>query len=271
MQSNDQIGLIPGCPALVVDDLSAGYPGNRRAIQQVSFEVDPGERVGVIGPNGAGKSTLFKALVGIIPHHSGNISLHGEACHTSHDMIGYVPQSGAIDWSFPVTVWDVVMMGRTREIGWLRWSRRHDRERVAAVLEQVGMLAYRDRQIGQLSGGQRQRVFIARALAQSTDVLLLDEPFSGVDVSAESEIMGTLDRLTADGITLVIATHDLQMASTAFDKLLVLNQTVIGYGRPDEVFQPAILRAAYGGRVGVITPGSENGQREPVMVVVDSH
>ncbi|GAB4444061.1 MAG: metal ABC transporter ATP-binding protein [Anaerolineae bacterium] len=246
-------------------DLSAGYPGARGAIQGVSFSVWRGERVGLVGPNGAGKSTLFKALVGLIPHDTGHVSIHGEDCSTSHRMIGYVPQQEEIDWGFPVTVRDVVMMGRARRIGWLRWPRRRDWEAVDAMLESVGLAALRHRQIGQLSGGQRRRVFIARALAQATDVLLLDEPFSGVDAAAEEEIMETLDLLRARGVSVVLATHDLGMAVNEFDRLLLLNRQVIAYGAPAAVFNADTLKRAYGGRLGVI----EEGQR--TLVIVDEH
>lgn len=253
------------CPALVVDTLSAGYPGDRKAIENISFDVQRGERVAIIGPNGAGKSTLFKALVGLIPHTTGHISIHGENCRTSHTLFGYVPQHEAIDWNFPVTVEDVVMMGRVRKIGWLRWPRQRDYQAVKSVLAQVGMDAFRRRQIGQLSGGQKRRVFIARALVQETDVLLLDEPFSGVDVAAEQEIMDTLDQLQRDGITILLATHDLNMASNRFDRLLLIKQRVIAYGQRDVVFTAENLKRAYGGRIGIFR---DNGQS---VVIFDEH
>lgn len=251
--------------ALRVEGISAGYVGMRRAVADVSFDLGVGERIAVIGPKGAGKSTLFKALVGIIPHSGGQISLHGEDCRKSHTMIGYVPQHDDIDWSFPVTVRDVVMMGRTRQIGWLRWPGKADRVAVDAALAQVGMSAFAARQIGQLSGGQKRRVFVARALAQGTDVLLLDEPFSGVDVAAEHEIMETLDALHEQRISVLLATHDLNAAATKFDRLLLLNGCVIAFGTPDEVYVPDKLREAYGGRVGVF--GSDAG----MVFVADTH
>lgn len=244
------------CPALAVRGITAGYPGQRRAIEDVSFDVQRGQHIAIIGPNGAGKSTLFKALVGLIPHSTGSISLHGEDCRTSHRLLAYVPQHEAIDWTFPVTVEDVVMMGRARKIGWLRWPSRDDRQAVEAALDQVGMRAFRHRQIGQLSGGQKRRVFIARALAQDTDVLLLDEPFSGVDVAAEQEIMDTLDALKQMGITILLATHDLN-AATRFDRVLILKNGVIAYGDPQAVFNASNLRRAYGDRVSVVGNGGE--------------
>ena len=253
------------CPALVVHELSAGYPGARSAIDNVSFTVQPGERVAVLGPNGAGKSTLFKAIVGLIPHSGGYVSMYGEACATSHQLIGYVPQQEAIDWRFPVTVGDVVMMGRARQIGWLRWPGKKDWDAVDALLDRVGMLPFKNRQIGQLSGGQRRRVFIARALAQQTNVLLLDEPLSGVDVAAGEEIMSVLDMLTGEGVTIVLATHDMGMASSRFDRLLLVNQRVVAYGPASTVFTAETLSRAYEGQVGIIKDG------EKTVLIVDEH
>jgi len=233
------------CPALSVSNLACGYPSNRTAIENVSFDVHQGERLAIIGPNGAGKSTLFKSLVGIIPHYTGHISIHGEDCRISHTMIGYVPQINNIDWSFPVTVFDVVMMGRARNVGWFRWPGRKDREAVNAALEQVGLSAFATKQIGELSGGQQRRAFIGRALVQDTDVLLLDEPFNGVDVTGEHEIMEVLDRLQSAGITTLLATHDLNLAATRFDRVLLLHNTVIAHGIPNEVLRHEILQQAY--------------------------
>jgi ABC-type Mn2+/Zn2+ transport system ATPase subunit len=251
--------------ALSVQDLSAGYTGMRPAVEQVSFDVLAGERVAVIGPNGAGKSTLFKAIVGLIPFNSGSISIHGQDCRTSHNLVGYVPQHEAIDWSFPATVYDAVMMGRTRKIRRILGPSRDDHQRVQEALAKVGLMPFRHRQIGQLSGGQKRRVFIARALAQETNVLLLDEPFSGVDAAAEHEIMETLDLLQASGITMLLATHDLNMAATRFDRLLLLRRHVIAYGTPEAVFQPDLLQEAYGGRIGVFQQGAQT------VVIADEH
>jgi len=231
--------------ALDVNNVSAGYPGDRYAIENMTFSVKAGERVAVIGPNGAGKSTLFKAIVGLVPFTRGHISIHGEDCRTSHNMVGYVPQHGEIDWSFPVTVRDVVMMGRTRQIGWLLPPLRKDRQAVTKLLDKLSLSSMANRQIGELSGGQRRRVFIARALAQETDVLLMDEPFTGVDTAAEQEIMRTLDLLTESGITILLATHNLSRAAKSFDKMLLLNRQALAYGTPKEVMTPDILSRAY--------------------------
>ncbi|MDX1991583.1 MAG: metal ABC transporter ATP-binding protein [bacterium] len=256
---------LPGEIALSVQNLSAGYAGMRPAVEQVSFNVLVGERVAVIGPNGAGKSTLFKAIVGLLPFNSGSISIHGQDCRTSHNLVGYVPQHEAVDWSFPATVYDAVMMGRTRKIRRILGPSRDDHQGVQEALSKVGLMPFRNRQIGQLSGGQKRRVFIARALAQETNVLLLDEPFSGVDAAAEHEIMETLDLLQAAGITMLLATHDLNMAATRFDRLLLLRRHVVAYGMPEAVFQPDLLQEAYGGRIGVFQQGTQT------VVIADEH
>jgi len=261
---SEEIDVRPSV-ALAVRHISAGYAGNRNAIEDVSFDVHHGERISVIGPNGAGKSTLFKSLVGLVPHTKGYISLYGRDCETSHGMIGYVPQYEDIDWNFPVTVFDVVMMGRIGKIGWFRFPRRKDRDIVSDVLKQVGMQDFAKRQIGELSGGQKRRVFIARALAQETDILILDEPFSGVDVNAQQEIMNTLNKLTTAGITLLLSTHDLSVASTEFDRMLLIKQRVIACGRPADVFKPDILNEAYGNQIGIL---QQNGE---TVIIADRH
>lgn len=257
------------CPALRVQELSAGYPHHPFALDHVSFEVATGQRVGILGPNGAGKSTLFKAIAGLIPHSTGQVSIHGEDCRTSHRLVGYVPQHGEIDWGFPVNVRDVVMMGRTRELGWLPFPTPRHWRKVDDMLDRVGMADLGRRQIGQLSGGQRQRVFIARALAQETTVLLLDEPFSGVDAAAEEEIGLVLERLRADGVTILIATHDLKTAQSLFDRLLILKGQALAYGSPAEVLTPEILQSAYGRRVGVFS--TLRPELNDLLVVAESH
>lgn len=252
-------------PALEVHRLAAGYPGERHAITNINFTVETGSRVAVIGPNGAGKSTLFKAIVGLIPFTMGHISIYGEDCHSSHGLVGYVPQQGDIDWSFPVSVFDVVMMGRSRHIGWFRLPGKKDREIVHALLEQLSLSDLAQRQIGDLSGGQRRRVFVARALAQETRVLLMDEPFTGVDTTAEQEIMETLDILTENGITILLATHNMEKASTDFDKVLLIKQSLLAYDEPQKVMQPKTLMEAFGGAVRVFQSGDD------MMMITDNH
>jgi len=225
---------------LEVHNLTVSYNGSH-ALNGVTFQVHGGERVAIVGPNGAGKSTLFKALVGLLHPKAGHVQTNGAE-------FGYVTQRSAVDWSFPVTVHDVVMMGRVTKMGWLRWQRPRDREIVRNCLTQVGMLDYASRQIGELSGGQQQRVFIARALAQEATILLMDEPFSGVDAPSQEAILEILDHLRDQGVTVLVSTHDLNLAVARFDRLALLNQQLIAYGTPQQVITPQTLAAAYGGQ-----------------------
>jgi len=244
-------------PALHVDGVSAGYRGNRQALDDISFTVEPGERVAVIGPNGAGKSTLFKAIVGVMQISSGRITIDGEDTHSSHANVGYVPQQSAIDWTFPASVFDVVMMGRCRHIGWFRWPRKDDRDIVRDILAHLSLDQLADRQISELSGGQRRRVFIARAMAQDTRLMVLDEPFTGVDQTAEQEIIESLDILTNHGITLLLSTHHMENAALHFDKILILRQRLLAYGPPDDTLTTANLRDAFGSALPVMAHGDD--------------
>jgi manganese/iron transport system ATP-binding protein len=225
---------------LTVDNLSVKYD-DKYALEDVSFSVQQGERVAIVGPNGAGKSTLFKALVGLLHPTRGTLNANGAE-------FGYVTQRSVVDWSFPVTVHDTVMMGRIAKIGWLRWQRPRDREIVRQCLSQVGMLEYANTQIAQLSGGQQQRVFIARALAQEATILLMDEPFSGVDAPSTEAIMEIVEHLPDHGVTVLVSTHDLNLAAERFDRLALLNRQMIAYGPPQEVITSQALAAAYGGQ-----------------------
>jgi manganese/iron transport system ATP-binding protein len=229
-----------GKPILTVTDLTVRYNG-KSALESVSFRVGTGEMVAIVGPNGAGKSTLFKAMVGLIHVDRGSTETNGAE-------IGYVTQRSAVDWTFPVTVHDVVMMGRIGKMGWLRWQRPIDRDSVQNCLAQVGMLQYASRQIGELSGGQQQRVFIARALAQEATILLMDEPFSGVDAPSQEAILVILDRLRDQGVTVIVSTHDLNLAVERFDRLALLNVRLIAYGPARQVVARETLAAAYGGQ-----------------------
>ncbi len=240
-------------PALHVNRVSAGYRGNRNALEDISFQVKEGERVAVIGPNGAGKSTLFKAIVGVVEISSGRIAIYGDDSHNSRTNVGYVPQQNAIDWSFPASVFDVVMMGRCRHIGWFRWPGKNDRQIVREILERLSLGDLAGRQISELSGGQRQRVFIARALAQDTRLMVLDEPFTAVDQSAEQEIIESLDILTKHGITLLLSTHHMENVALHFDKILILRQRLLAYGPPDDALTTVNLRNAFGSALPVMT------------------
>ncbi len=253
--------------ALDVRDLSAGYNGDL-ALEGIAFAVQRGERIALVGPNGAGKSTLLKTLIGLLKPARGEIRIHGDASRQAISAhVAYVPQFGEIDWDFPVSVWDVVMMGRTRHIGWFRLPLPGGRHALAVqqALDRVGLLPYANRPINELSGGQKRRVFVARALAQQADILLLDEPFAGVDARAQDALMKVLDSLQCDGVTVILATHDLSLASSQFDRVLLLNRTMVAYGRPAEVFSAELLAQTYGGQLAIL--GSEG----RVIVVADQH
>ncbi len=246
-------------PILSVRDLTVVYNNTEPALEAVNFDVYPGERVAIIGPNGAGKSTLIKAIMGLLQPRVGSIYAHDQ------QRIGYVPQYEGVNWDFPVTVRDVVMMGRARHIGWLRWPRGEHWQQVERALERVGLADVGSRQVGELSGGQRRRVFIARALAQEAETLVLDEPFSGVDASAQAAMMDVLDTLQGDGLTIILSTHDLNLAFRRFDKVMALNRCVIAYGTPQQVYAPNTLAQLYGGKLTTWEDGRQ------VMVFVDDH
>jgi ABC-type Mn2+/Zn2+ transport system ATPase subunit len=232
---------------LAIEDATVSY-GSRPALDAVTMRVPQGAQVAVVGPNGAGKSTLFKALVGLLPLRAGRVLLRDRAPGGQADPIAYVPQREEIDWSFPVTVSDVVMMGRYGRLGWLRRPQSADREVVARCLDELGIADLAGRTIGELSGGQQQRVFLARALAQEPHVLLLDEPFTGVDVNAKESILGLLARLRERRITVLVSTHDMQAAADRFELVALLNGRLIAYGSPPEVFTPEHISAAFGGQ-----------------------
>jgi manganese/iron transport system ATP-binding protein len=246
-------------PTLDMDHVWATYGGRlggnsdspRYALEDVTFTVQPGERVAVVGPNGAGKSTLFRLVAGTLRPDRGTVSIFGHD-PDGHICIGYVPQRSQIDWSFPVTVEEVVMMGRVGQIGLLRWPRRRDWAVVRASLDRVDAGNLAKVQIGGLSGGQQQRVFLARALAQEAELLLLDEPLNGLDIPTQEAILGILDDLRDDGVTVLLATHDLDLAAERFDRIMLLNRRIIAYGPPAEALRPDNLLAAYGGHVHLI-------------------
>ncbi len=229
------------------------------ALDDVTFAVHAGERVAIIGPNGAGKSTLIKTIMGLLRPRAGTVTLAEGA------RPGYVPQHENVDWSFPVTVRDVVMMGLVRQMGRFRGPGRAQWRAVEQALERVEMADLSEHPIGDLSGGQRRRAFIARALAQEARILLLDEPFSGVDASVQASLMNTLDALQRDGLTILLSTHDLNLAFSRFDRVMALNRRVIAYGAPAEVYHPQTLAALYGGRFATWDAGTQT------MVFVDDH
>ncbi|MCO5242829.1 MAG: metal ABC transporter ATP-binding protein [Anaerolineae bacterium] len=225
--------------------------GSVTALEDVSFILRRGDQAAVVGPNGAGKSTLFNAVAGIVKPTQGRVNIYGSG-PDRHICIGYVPQRNRIDWRFPASVFDAVMMGRIGQIGLFRWPNRKDREKVRGALAQVDMLDLADRPIGDLSGGQQQRVFLARALAQEAELLLLDEPFTGLDEPSRQAILTILQRLCAAGATLLVATHDLQQAGELFPLVMLINRTLIAYGPPDQVLTSETLGRAYGSRLHIV-------------------
>lgn len=230
-------------PVIEVDHLTTGYH-REPVLEDVTFTVPRGALVGVLGPNGSGKSTLFRAVIGLLPAWRGRVLVIGKPARPNPG-IAYVPQTEAVDWAFPVTVWDVVMMGRYPRLGLLHRPGRHDREIAQWALDQVRMVEYRDRPIGALSGGQRQRVFLARALAQEPEILLLDEPVSGVDAPTQHFIFELLERLCAEGRTVMVASHDLSCVAQRFTQVLLLNRRVLGFGPPEQVFTEELLNRTF--------------------------
>lgn len=227
--------------------LSVTYRNGHAALRDASFTVPQGSITALVGANGAGKSTIFKAVMGLVPA-QGTVRILGETVESalSRQWIAYVPQAEEVDWTFPILVRDVVMMGRYGRMGWLRRASDTDRAAVAQALERVGMTPYAARQIGELSGGQRKRVFLARALAQEARVILLDEPFTGVDVQTEERIIAILRDMRAEGRVMLVSTHDLGSVPEFCDRVVMVKGTVLAYGPTPEVFTPAHLRATFG-------------------------
>ncbi|WP_322494287.1 metal ABC transporter ATP-binding protein [Chloroflexus sp.] len=240
-------------PALAIRHLTIRYR-QTEALSDVSVDIQAGEKIAIVGPNGAGKSTLLKAIAGLQPMTSGEIRFFG-AEQAEPNTIAYVPQRLQIDWRFPVSVGDVVLMGRVGRIGLLRRPSRHDRLLAQRALERVGLAAFADRQIGQLSGGQQQRVFLARALAQEARLLLMDEPLVGLDIPSQDEIFRALAALRAEGVTILTALHDLQQAARYFDRVMLLNRRLIAYAPAREAFTAANLVATYGGHLHLLSSG----------------
>jgi len=240
---------------LELRNVSAGYDG-ALILDDVSFQVSHGARVAIVGPNGAGKSTLFKVLVGLLPARRGEVLIHGLPLGAHQDCVAYVPQRNDIDWRFPVTVSDVVMMGRFGHLGWTKRPTKLDREIVHHSLAQLRIADLAKRSIGELSGGQQQRVFLARALAQEPHILLMDEPFTGVDASTQEATLDLLDDLNTQEVTIMISTHDLNLAAARFKQVLLLNHRVVAYGAVDEVFTPQALGQAFTGQVLMLPNGA---------------
>ncbi len=234
--------------AVEVTDLTVAYR-ERPVLWDVDLEVPQGKLMAIMGPNGAGKTTLIKAILGLVPTAAGRVLIHGKSYSENRALVGYVPQRGSVDWDFPTTVRDVVMMGRYGALGWMRRPGRTEREQAHAALVKLGMEDFADRQISELSGGQQQRVFLARALVQEARIYFMDEPFQGVDAKTERAIVELLKELRAQGRTVVVVHHDLQTVTEYFDWVTLLNVRRIASGPVAETFTDENLRLAYGGRV----------------------
>ncbi|MBK1855063.1 metal ABC transporter ATP-binding protein [Verrucomicrobiaceae bacterium 5K15] len=238
--------------ALETHDLTVTYH-KRPVLYGIDVAVPKGNLVGIIGPNGAGKSTLIKSIMGVVPSSGGWVEVFGEPLKHNLHRVGYVPQRESVDWDFPVTVMDVALMGTYGKLGLFRRPGKAEKLRAHEALEKVGMLPYANRQIGNLSGGQQQRVFLARALAQDSDLYLMDEPFAGVDAATEKAIIELLQEMRERGKTVLVVHHDLQSASEYFDKLLLLNMRLVAFGDVSEVFTPELLQKTYGGRLTILS------------------
>lgn len=232
-------------PAVEVQQLSVNYE-NMPVLWDLSFQVPLGKIVGIVGPNGAGKTTLIKAILGLTPSISGNIEFLGEPLEKVKQRVAYVPQRESVDWDFPITVLDLVLMGRYGRLGLFRWPRQADIAAAQHYLERVGMEKFADRQIGQLSGGQQQRVFLARALMQEADVYFLDEPFAGIDHATEKVIIELLHEMKKERKTIFVVHHDLSNVEQYFDWMLLLNLRLVACGDVNEVFTAENIKATYG-------------------------
>lgn len=252
--------------ALEVRALTAGYPGLPPAIEDVNLRVPAGEIVGLIGPNGAGKSTLFKALMGLLRPVSGEVHAFGHPVRESRAEIAYMPQIEEVDWDFPVSVLDVVLLGRYFAVRPFHRPSRSDRELAMAALERVRLAPFAGRQVGQLSGGQRRRVLMARAIARGARLLLLDEPFAGLDAAVQHDLIAILDSLAQEGRSIVVATHDLSCVANSCDEAICLNRRIIAAGPPARVLTEDVLTATFQRHLLAIPQGPE-----VVRIMDDEH
>lgn len=238
-------------PALEVHDLTVAFD-RKPVLWNIDLTIPQGKIVGIVGPNGAGKSTLIKAVMGILPLSSGYTKLFDQPINDVRSRISYVPQRESVDWDFPASVMDVVLMGRYSKIGLFKRPRKADRDAALDCLKKVGMEAFANRQISQLSGGQQQRTFLARALAQHADIYFMDEPFAGVDAATEKTIINLLRDMTNSGKTVIVVHHDLQSVSTYFDWVIMLNTRLIASGPTEETFTQENLHETYGGKLTLL-------------------
>ncbi len=237
--------------AIQIRDLTVAYQ-QQPVLWDVDLDVPSGKLMAIVGPNGAGKSTLLKAILGLVKPAAGQVLVEGKPYGQQRRLVGYVPQRGSVDWDFPTTVQDVVMMGCYAKLGWLRRPGPREAEAAHAALDKVGMQAFASRQISQLSGGQQQRVFLARALVQDASIYLMDEPFQGVDAVTERAIVTLLQELSAAGKTVVVVHHDLQTVTEYFDWVTLLNVRRIASGPVEQAFTTENLRRAYGGNLALL-------------------
>ncbi|BAQ59766.1 ABC transporter ATP-binding protein [Geminocystis sp. NIES-3708] len=241
---------------LKVENLTVNYR-EVEALRNISFQIIPKRVTGIIGPNGAGKSTLMKAMLGLIPYQLGSILFDSQPLIKQRQRIAYVPQRSQIDWTYPATVWDVVMMGRVKKTGWLKPFSMMSRLTAKKALEKVGMFDFCHRPIGQLSGGQQQRVFLARSLAGEADIFFFDEPFAGVDQKTHAVIFDIFRQLADENKIVLVVNHDLGESINNFDDLILLNKTLIASGNKEEVLQEENLYNAYGGKVSFFSHSSK--------------
>ena len=259
---------------VAVDNISVTYSNARLALYNASCYVQPGTITGLVGPNGGGKSTLFKSIMGFLSPSEGRVHIDdlSIAKAQKEQIIAYVPQADEVDWNFPISVFDVVMMGRYGYMNMLRIPSRKDRRIVMESLERVGMSEFRNRQIGELSGGQKKRAFLARALAQEGKVILLDEPFTGVDVKTEKSIINLLLQLRDEGHTVLVSTHDLSSISTFCDRVILLNQTILASGTTEETFTEENLSMTFGGLpLSSLQPKSERPLADKQLAAQPGH
>ena len=238
-------------PIIHIHDATVAY--NKRAvIWDADLELEAGKLTAIVGPNGAGKSTLIKAILNIVKPLHGYIEVEGKPVESRLKDIAYVPQRESVDWNFPISVFEVVLMGRYVHLGWLKQHKAIDKEKAINALDKLGILHLKDRQIGELSGGQQQRVFLARAIAQEAKIYLLDEPFAGVDIATEETIFKLLKSLRDSGATIIVVHHDIQTVKQYFDNVVLLNLRVIASGAVSEVFTDENLQKTYGGRLTIL-------------------
>ena len=243
-------------PVLEIHDLTVSYD-KKPVLWGVDLSLPQGALCGIVGPNGAGKSTLIKAIMNLIPQNSGYVKLFDRKMEDVRKRISYVPQRESVDWDFPASVLDIVMMGRYANLGLFKSPRKADREAAMSALEMVGMDKFYRRQIAQLSGGQQQRVFLARALTQNADIYFLDEPFAGVDAATEKAIIEILKKLSSEGKTIVAVHHDLQSVETYFDWVVLLNLRLVASAPTKDAFTPTLLEETYGGKLTLLSEVGE--------------